>query len=147
MTVSVKSAICDAMLARLALMTEWKYKSFDLVKLESADFATNELPAIQMIDLGEINTHEMRRGKKQWNVVLEIIIGPDGVNTPPTQKDLWDLMQKTEETLWAVPNLWLPTVTQMVLLGSSTDLHLLTPLYLGRIEMLIEYYQPLVGSC
>jgi hypothetical protein len=35
----------------------------------------------------------------------------------------------------------------MHLLGSTTDLHTLAPYYTARIDLIIEYYQPLVDVC
>lgn len=133
-------------MARLALVTELKYRSFDVVRLQASDFADYEIPAVQIIDLAELNTHEMKRGKKDWNLVIEVIVGPTEAEVV-TQQALWNLMQKIEETVWAVPNFGLTEVIHAKLLTTSTDLHLMAPFYLGRIEMSVMYYQPLVGTC
>lgn len=143
---SVRSKIADAILARLDLVTELKYKNFDAVRLQASDFADWELPAAQMIDLAELTTHEMRRARKEWNLVIEVIVGPTEEEAV-TQHSVWDLMQAIEEQIWAVPNLGLAEVVHCKLLTSSTDLHLMAPFYLGRLEMSVIYYQPLVGSC
>jgi len=143
---SVRSKIADALLARLALVTDLKYRAFDVVRLQASDFQDYEIPAVQIIDLAELNTHEMKRGKKDWNLVIEVIVGPTE-SAAVTQQTLWDLMQLIEETVWAVPNLGLSEVIHMKLLTTSTDLHLMAPFYLGRIELSVMYYQPLVGTC
>lgn len=143
---SVRSKIADALVARLDLVTALKVKSFDVVRMQASDFQDWELPAAQVIDLAEVATHEMRRKKATWNLVLELIVGPTATDAV-TQKTLWDLMQTVEETLWAVPNLGLQEVIHMKLLTTSTDLHLMAPFYLGRIELSVDYYQPLVGEC
>jgi hypothetical protein len=135
-------------MARLALVTELKYRSFDTVRLQASDFADYEIPAVQLIDLSELTTHEQRRAKKDWNLIIEVIIGPTPeVDGGVTQQELWDLMQLIEETVWAVPNFGLTEVIHAKLLATSTDLHLMQPFYLGRIEMSVMYYQPLVGAC
>lgn len=143
---SIRSQIADALLARIATLPAIKSSSFDVVRLQANDFQDWELPAVQIIDLGEINTHETRRAKKGWQLVVELILGPTGA-TVPTQKTLWDLMQDLEQAIWAEPNLNIPGVVHMVLTQTSTDLHLMTPYYLGRIELQVDYYQPLVGTC
>lgn len=143
---SVRSKIADALMARLALIPEVKYRSFDTVRLQASDFADYEIPAVQIIDLAELTTHEMKRAKKDWNLVIEVIVGPtmtEGV----TQQGLWNLMQLVEQTIWAVPNFGLSEVIHAKLLTTSTDLHLMAPFYLGRIELSVMYYQPLVGEC
>jgi hypothetical protein len=143
---SVRSKIADALLARIALLTDIKYSAFDVVKLQASDFQEFELPAVQIIDLGEINTHEMRRGKKSWNLVIEVIVGDTQLDET-NQKELWDLMQAIEEHIFQDPKLGLSEVIQMNLVTSSTDMHLLKPFYLGRIEVMIDYYQPITGQC
>lgn len=144
---SIKSQIHDALLARLLLVPDFKYRAFDVVRLGSADFKPHELPAVQVIDLGETTVPEMNRRRKMWSLVLEIVVGPTGVQVAgePIQKTLWDLMDLTEDTLWDRPkNFGIPGLLHMHLNLSSTDLHLLKPFYLGRLEVAFEYYQ---GPC
>lgn len=143
---SIKTQISQALITKLADVTALKYRAFDTIKLQSSDFQEWELPAVQIIDLGEQNIHEVRQAKKQWTIALEIILGPLTASTP-TQTDLWDLMETIENTLFTNPNLGITGVIHMQLLGSSTDLHFMLPYYLGRIELLIEYRQPLLGAC
>lgn len=143
---SIKTQISQALITKLADITALKYRAFDTIKLQSSDFQEWELPAVQIIDLGEQNIHEVRQAKKQWTIALEIILGPLTASTP-TQTDLWDLMETIENTLFTNPNLGVVGVIHMQLLGSSTDLHFMLPYYLGRIELLIEYRQPLLGAC
>lgn len=118
----------------------------DKVRLTASDFQDWELPAVQLIDLGEVNQHEMRRGRKTWNLALEVVIGPTAED-PVSQEELWDLMELLETTIWPVPQLGLTYVIHAKLLGSSTDLHLLDPYYVGRLDLTVDYYQPLVGDC
>jgi phage portal protein BeeE len=143
---SLRSQIADEILNRLALVTEYQYRHFDVVKLAASDFQDFELPAVQVIDLGEAVEHEQRRAKKFWQLAIEIIIGPEMTETPD-QKDLWDLMEHTERTLFAEPNLNIPGVIHMQLVSTSTDLHFMKPFYVGRLEIAVQYYQPLVGTC
>jgi hypothetical protein len=145
---SVRSDIATALLARLATVTELKYRAFDEVRLMASDFQDFELPAAQVIDLQETAEHEMRRKKANWQLAIELIVGPNGAATP-SQQTLWDLMQTVERAIWASPaNLDLPgKVIQVVIGVSSTDLHLMKPFYLGRLEFSVLYYQPLVAEC
>lgn len=152
---SMKSKIADRLLAIINGMTGvYKYTAFDFVKLTSADFKDYELPACQIIDNGEANLHEQSRGRKTWNLLVEIVVGPTA-ELPVSQKDLWDLMQATERALFTDPQLGIDrsgleagsSIIQMTLVGSSTDLHFMTPYYLGRLELAVEYYQPLVRPC
>lgn len=144
--VSMRSQIADALMARLALVTEFKYTNFDKVKLVASDFQDFEIPACQIIDLGETVEHEQRRAKKFWNLAVEIVIGPSAAASV-TQKDLWDLMEHTERTIFAVPNLGVSKMLHLHLIGTSTDLHFMEPFYVGRLELMAQYFQPLVGDC
>jgi hypothetical protein len=143
---SMRSQIADALLARIALVTDFEYKKFDEVRLAAGDFQDYELPAAQIIDLGEVVVHEQRRAKKNWQLAIEIIIGPDQAATP-TQKDLWDLMETTERKIFEKPNLGIAGVLHMHLIATSTDLHFMKPWYVGRLEIQVEYYQALVDVC
>ena len=145
---SLRTLIYMEVVTRLKAVTEFENDVyFDKVKLVASDLQDTDLPYCQIIDLGETPFHEMRRVKKQWNLLIEIIIGPETSGDPPNQEDLWDLMEKAERTLWGVPNLGIPGVIHMIMVGTSTDLHMMEPYYVGRIELYVEYYQPLVDVC
>jgi hypothetical protein len=46
--------------------------------------------------------------------------------------------------LFADPNLSIPGVIHLQYLSATTDLHLLEPYYYCRLELLCQYYEPLV---
>ncbi len=143
---SMRKQISAALLGRLNIITELNYKAFDVIKMTANDFQDFELPAVQIIDLGSVDEHEQRRSKVMWNLAVEVVIGPKTDYTP-TQTELWNLMEYIENTLFAVPNLGIAGVVSMFLIGSSTDLHLMAPMYVGRIELAVQFYQQLVGAC
>jgi hypothetical protein len=145
-TDSVRTKIATAITTRLATIAEIKYVSFDEIKMLASDFQDFQLPAVQIIDLGDDNTHERNRAKKLWNITLELVMGSKTTGIV-SQKDLWNLLQQMEEVLFADPRLGLTNVIHMVLLGSTTDLHILQPLYTARLDLQILYYQPLVSPC
>jgi hypothetical protein len=143
---SIRTKIAQAILGKLANVTALKYRAFDVVRLQASDFQDWELPAVQIYDLVEIGIHERSLARKSWTLAVEVIVGPNGTTTP-SQETLWDLMQDIEAALWSQPNLGVPEVIHAVIGSSSTDLHLMSPFYLGRIEMTVEYKQPLTGTC
>jgi hypothetical protein len=114
--------------------------------MKVSDFQDFELPAAQIIDLSDDNIHERTRGKKTWNITIEIVVGPT-VSATPSQGALWDLLETIEQALFQLPNLGLSEVIHMRLLGSTTDLHILMPLYTARIDLQVDYYQTLVSPC
>lgn len=145
---SMRTQIAQKIISVVNASLLFKYASYQVIKMLATDFSEYELPALQFIDLGDDNQHDRSRAKKTWNVTLEIVIGPIGsANYVPTQDDLWDLIEHTEQALFADPKLDIPEVIHMRLLGSSTDLHILKPLYTARIDLQIDYYQALVRPC
>ena len=122
--------------------------NYEVIKLLASDFNETELPAVQLIDMAEDNSHERGRALKTWNLSIELVIGPKtSTNYVPSQADLWDHIEKIEQYIFENPKLGLPYVNQVVLLGSVTDLHILRPLYTARVDIQIVYYQPLVSVC
>lgn len=151
----MRTAIAQALMAKVNAANLFNYTAFDYVRLQGGDFKDYELPASQVIDLGDSNVHEQSRGKKTWNLAIEIIVGPTA-EVPVNQETLWNLMQATERAIFDGDPLTLidktglemgSSVIQTMLVGSSTDLHFMQPYYLGRIEIAVEYYQPLVRPC
>lgn len=145
---SKRTQIASALKNSLLAVTGITGVSYDEIKLLASDFQEIELPAIQIIDMAEDNVHEMRRGLKSWNVSLELVIGPKiATNYVPVQSDVWDFLEAMETKLFQDPKLSLSFVTQMTLLGTTTDLHILKPLFTARMDLMISYYQMLSSSC
>ena len=144
--VSLKSDIADAILTRLATITEIKYFSFDKIRLSADEFREHEFPAVQLYDVSQDIQHERGRILTNWFLALELLM-KSSVSGTVDQKDLWDLQHKIERTLWETPNLGIPGVIHLVYIGSNTDLHLLEPIYFARMDFAVRFYQPLVAEC
>ena len=141
---SRRTEIAQSLVNILGTLTEIKTINYEQIKLLASDFSEYELPVVQIVDLAEDSTHEMGKALKTWNISLEIVIGPiTSANYVPKQSDLWDLLEKIERKIWSDPKLNISYVNQCTLLGSSTDLHILAPLYTARLDFQIIYYQPL----
>jgi len=143
---SRRTQIADALKSSLSAVTGIVTVSYSDIRLLASDFKDYELPAVQIIDMAEDNVHEMGRGLKSWNISLEIVIGPKETYVP-SQSDLWDLLETIESTIFKNPKLSLQYVTQMTLLGTTTDLHILKPLFTARMDLQVSYYQTLVQPC
>jgi len=144
---SIESDIIDKII--LVLETgapEINYLSFDKIKLATSDFAPHELPAIQLWDNGQVVTHERGRILVDWNISLELIMKSEIVGEVD-QKGLLELRRKLQLLLWENPNLGIPGVIHLVYTGNITDLHLLEPFYVARMDFAVRYYDRLTGSC
>jgi len=145
--VSIESDIVNAIVATVDNdVAAINYVSFDKIKLATSDFAAHELPAVQIWDNGMLITHQRGRVLKDWNLSLELIMKSD-VTGEVDQKALFELRRTVELALWARPNLGIPGVVHMVYTGNITDLHLLQPYYIARIDFTVQFYDNLTGSC
>jgi hypothetical protein len=122
------------------------YVSFDKIKLATSDFGAHELPAVQIWDNGQIIAHERGRVRKDWTLSLELIMKSD-IAGVVDQKGLFELRRTIEQALWAQPNLGIPGVVHLIYTGNISDLHLLEPYYIARIDFTVQYYDNLTGSC
>jgi len=133
-------------LTQLIATNDIKVVNYQTIKLVFSDFEGWELPAIQLIDQGELVEHEQGRARKTWDIVLEIVL-KSSVDGLVDQQALFDLQYLVERTLWEVPNLRIPGMIDLKYLGSSTDLHMVLPYFYCRMDLQARYYDPLVSTC
>lgn len=143
MTDCMKTLISRAIVAKLETLEVIKSVEFDKIRLTSDDFMSVECPAIQLIALAETNEHERSRAKKLWNIALELVM-KSTPEAPLSQVDLWNTQYRVERVLWSLPNLGIPGVIHLRYLGNQTDLHLIEPYYVVRMDLEALYYDPLV---
>lgn len=144
---SIESDIIDKIIDVVTVsVPEVHYISFDKIKLATSDFAPHELPAVQIWDSGQVPTHERGRIRVDWNLSLELIMKSDFAGVVD-QKSLFELRRKIQLALWANPNLGIPGVVHLVYTGNISDLHLLEPFYVARIDFTVQFYDNLTGSC
>lgn len=143
---SMKSKIADALVAKLNEVSDLVYVKFDEVRVNATDFQEHELPACQVIDVQESVTHEQNRVLKNWNLTIEVVLKQTSYRIV-NQQALWDLMYQIERKLWSIPNLGIPGVVHMVYIGNQTDLHLVDPYYIGKLDLQVVYYESLVRDC
>jgi len=143
---SIESDIIDKIVQIVDAVPAINYISFDKIKLATSDFQTHELPAVQIWDNGQTIAHERGRVQKGWNLSLELIMKSDIVGEVD-QKMLFELRRTIEQALWAQPNLGIPGVIHLIYTGNISDLHLLEPFYIARIDFTVQFYDNLTGSC
>jgi hypothetical protein len=145
--VSIESDIVDKIVDIIDTdVPEVETVSFDKIKLATTDFADHELPAVQLWDNGQVPIHERGRIRVDWNISLELIMKSE-IDGIVDQKGLFELRRKIQLALWANPNLGIPGVVHLIYTGNISDLHLLQPHYIARIDFAVQYYDDLTGSC
>jgi len=143
---SIESTIIDSIVTVVTAVPGINYVSFDKIKLATSDFGAHELPAVQIWDNGQIIAHERGRVRKDWTLSLELIMKSD-IAGVVDQKGLFELRRTIEQALWAQPNLGIPGVVHLIYTGNISDLHLLEPYYIARVDFTVQYYDDLTGSC
>lgn len=142
----IEQDIANAIKDKIDTVPEVKTILFDKVKLATGEFRDHEIPAVQLWDVAQEIQHERGRMLVNWRMVLELIMKPtkDGA---VSQQSLWDLRRKIALALWERPNLGIPGVVHLIYVSNETDLHLLAPFYVARIEFIVQYYDQLTGTC
>lgn len=144
---TIEDNIVDAIKTRVQSVSAIKYYSDDQIKLAVSDFRDHEIPAAQLWDVGQFITHERSRILVTWSFSLEIIMKSltSGV---VSQRDLWALRREVALALWASPtNLGVAGVIHPVYTGNVTDLHMVEPFYIARLDFDVLYYDDLTGTC
>lgn len=143
---SIESDISEAIILRVKNIPEIKTVSFDKIMLSAADFRDTEIPAVQLWDIGQSVEHQRGRILVTWSLSLELIMKAM-VQGQVTQKTLWELRRKIQLALWSNPNLGIPGVVHLQYTGNITDLHLVEPYYITRLDFDVLYYDNLTGAC
>lgn len=144
---SIESDIADKLVQTITDgVPELKSVSFDLIRSTLSDFRDHEIPAVQMYDVEQVPEHQRGRILVTWSISLELIM--KSLNSVSVnQKSLWELRRKIQRALWAKPNLGIPGVVHLIYNGNITDLHLLQPYYVARLDFSVLFYDDLTGSC
>jgi hypothetical protein len=145
--VSIESDIVDKIVSTVESVPGINYVKFDEIKLAIEDFSSHELPAVQIWDNGQVIKHERQRIQVDWNLSLELIMKTDAIKGVVDQKILFEKRREIQLVLWDRPNLDIPGVVHMIYTGNISDLHLLRPYYIARIDFSVRYYDQLTGTC
>lgn len=144
---SIESDIVDALVAIIeAQIPEVVTINFDKIKVAITDFEDHEVPAVQFWDNGQAITHQRGRVLVDWSMSLELIMKSE-FDGEVDQKGLFELRRKIQLALWDNPNLGIPGVVHLIYTGNISDLHLLEPYYIARLDFIVQFYDNLTGLC
>ena len=143
---AIESTIADALVAKVTAVAGVNSVAFDRVRISIDEFRPHEIPAVQFFDVGQVVTHVHTQKEVTWSIALEIIMKTKSSGVID-QQDLWNLRRDIELVLWDKPNLGIPEIQQLTYTGVATDLHLLHPYYVARMDFDVNYIDALTGSC
>jgi len=144
---SIESDIVDKIVSIVTNdVTGINYVSFDRIKLAISEFEPHEIPAVQIWDNGQAIKHERGRILVNWNLSLELIMRSE-ITGEVDQKGLFEKRREIQLALWDRPNLDIPGVVHLIYTGNISDLHLLQPNYIARIDFAVQYYDQLTSAC
>ena len=143
---AIEAQIMAAIVARIETVPEVVKINSDRIILSTSDFRDYELPAVQIWDMAQRIDHQRGRILVNWSMSIEIVMKSLESGTVD-QTNLWGLRRDIQLALWAEPNLNIPGVVHMIYTGNVTDLHLMEPYYVARIDLDVQFYDDLTRSC
>lgn len=143
---SIESDIVDALVAKISAVPGIKTVKFDEIKIAFEEFQEHELPAVQIWDNGQIGKHQQRRLLVDWSISIELIMKSE-IEGTVIQKDLFEKRREIQLAVFADPQLGVQGMTHLFYTGTVSDLHLLKPFYIARLDIVAQYYDALVGDC
>lgn len=144
---SLEETIADKIVSILDTdVPELNTVNFGKVLLAIDDFKEHEVPAVQLFDQFQRIDHQRGYEQVTWTIQLELIM-KSLFTGAVDQKSLWALRHKIQIALWDKPNLEIPQVLHLKYNNNITDLHLLEPFYIARMEFEVLFRRPLTGSC
>jgi hypothetical protein len=144
--VAIETDIMNAIVARVQTVADVKTVNSDRIVLATSDFRDHELPAVQIWDVAQSMQHQRGRILVNWALSLELVM-KSLESGAVDQSTLWTLRRDIQLALWNEPNLGIPGVVHMIYTGNVTDLHLIEPYYVARIDFDVQFYDNLTGSC
>lgn len=143
---AIETDIMNAIVARVQTVPEVVTVNSDKIILSTSDFRDHELPAVQIWDVAQSIQHERTRILVNWSLSIEIVM--KSLETGAVdQSTLWNMRRNIQLALWDKPNLEIPGVVHMLYTGNVTDLHLIEPYYVARIDLDVRFYDHLTGMC
>lgn len=143
---SIETDITDKIQDILNGITGIKSVHYEKIKMATTDFLDHEIPAAQLWDVGQTMEHQRGRILVNWAMSIELVT-KSLFSGEANQSELLDLRRTVQLALWDKANLGIPGVVHLVYNGNITDLHLLDPYFVARIDFSVLFYDNLTGSC
>ena len=150
---SMQRLIFEKMKTKFEELTWVNTVDYEKIRLFESDFHEHELPLIQMYDLRERSRHVQGRVSVEWSIAVEVVMQSTETDTV-NQGILLDRKFETKEKIGDNVRLDLgtePATTgrfiHVAYRGSLTDLHLIPPMFMARLDFEALYEEPYTGVC
>ena len=150
---SIQRKIFENLKSILTAELSWaNYVEYETIKLLSSDFHAHEFPAIQIFDAGESATNLQALTENVLTISIEIVM----TRTTTELVDQGLLLDRKLEVKRAVgkdPTLGIVStpsegsMKHIQYVGGVTDLHVLEPHYLARLDFEALFNEPFVREC
>lgn len=142
---SKRANILDALKTLLVAQLSWaKTVEWERIRLLSTDFKDHELPVAQFYHLRTDYEQQQGRVQGRMQIAIEVCLKSTATSVVD-QRDLFDKMDDVLKAIGTQPNLGIPGVIHLRLLGDETDLHSITPHYIGILNFEALYLTTFTG--
>jgi len=150
---SVQKLVLQNIKTKLEELTWPSLVEFERIRLYSSDFKDHEIPAIQIYDVGETARTVQGRTENEWTLTIELILRPlqDDV---ADQGLLFDRKLEIKRKLGEDPTLGLGSLVpsqgrfkHIKYIRGLTDLHILSPYFMARLDYQALFEEPFSSEC
>lgn len=142
----VRSQIFDAFCAKLEAIPWVNTVAWDKVRIVASDIQAHEVPLIQVYALRGQSIHVGQKIQCNLQIFVELVLRQSD-NQAVDQKQLFDYLEDIEQAIGANPNLGVPGMVHVKLLGDEIDLHTIDPFFYGRIAFEAIYHKNYSNNC
>lgn len=154
MVQSIHRLVIEAIKTKLEELTWPRLIAFEEVRLTSSEFKDHEIPAIQVYDIGDTATEQIQgRTENDFEIAIEIVMKRSSSDYIG-QGDLFDRRLEVKRKLGEDPTLGLQNLDpsqgrfkHIKYNRCITDLHILKPYYVARLEFSALFEEPFSTEC
>lgn len=142
---SKRREIFDAIKAQLTSELTWaKIVDWEKIRLLSSDFGEHEIPCVQFYQLP--TEYRQQQGRVQATALISVeVVLKSSVDGIVDQRDLFDRMDDILRGFGTKPNLGVPGVIHIRLIGDEVDAHTIQPHFVGIMTFEVVYLTTYTG--
>jgi hypothetical protein len=143
---AIESDILSALKTTLEGLSWVKTVEYERIRLNFSDFGGHEVPAIQLIDGGQVHLHQNRRLETTWTILIEVVMKSTSFDLVD-QGVLLDRRAEVEQLIGANVDLDVPGMIHMRYVGNVTDIHMVDPYFYSQLTFEAVFHKDYTGAC